>query len=79
MALSASRPGSAVSTRATSSATLPVPTTTTRSALAASTPTASAPISGWPLYQPTTVVEGRFPASSSPGTPRVFEVGAPTA
>lgn len=68
--------GSATRIRATSSATLPLPATTTRRE---DRSTASGATSGWELYQATNAVAEMLPGSSSPGTPMRRSVEAPTA
>ncbi len=61
--------------RATSTATLPTPITTTERARSAKRPPAA---SGWALYQETNSVAEWLPGSSSPGMPRGRSVAAPT-
>ena len=59
--------GESTSMRATSSATLPLPITTARSAERRSN--SRSVWSGWPLYQPTNSVAACEPGRSSPGMP----------
>ena len=63
------------SIRATSTATLPFPTTTARSPERSNS---SSWKSGWPLYQATNSVAGHEPGRSSPGIPSRRSVCAPT-
>ena len=67
VSVGASSAGASTSMRATSSATLPLPITTARSAESRST--SRSVWSGWPLYQPTNSVAACEPGSSSPGMP----------
>ena len=77
MSVRASVSGSAVRMRAMSTATLPLPMSTTRCTPVRST--ASAGTLGWPVYQPTRVRELTLPASCSPGTSSVRSPSAPMA
>lgn len=63
------------SIRATSTATLPTPITTTERARRAKSPAAA---SGWALYQETNSVAEKLPGSPSPGTESGRSAAAPT-
>ena len=76
VSVGASSSGVSASIRATSSATLPFPTTTARSRERSNS---SSWKSGWPLYQATNSVAGHEPGRSSPGIPRRRSVCAPNA
>src|SRR5581483_10905701 len=71
----ASSPAVSASMRATSSATLPFPTTTARSPERSNSRFWK---SGWALYQATNSVAAHEPGRSSPGIPRRRSVCAPT-
>src|SRR5437773_6295113 len=60
--------------RATSTATVPTPTTTARSTQRSNSASVQ---SGWPLYQATNSVAGWLPRRSSPGMPMRLSVCAP--
>ena len=62
--------------RATSTATLPLPITTARSAVRSNS---SSVASGWPLYQATKRVAGYEPGRSSPGMPSRLSSVVPNA
>ena len=64
------------STRATSSATLPLPITATRLTWLRSGPSRK---SGWPFSQPTNRHEPQTKGSSSPGTPSFLSITMPVA
>jgi hypothetical protein len=76
VSVGASSSAVSASIRATSTATLPLPTTTARSCERSN----SSPWkSGWPLYQATKAVAGQEPGRSSPGMSMRRSVCAPTA
>jgi hypothetical protein len=72
----ASSSRSSTSIRATSIATLPLPTTTARRADRSKLWSAKC---GWPLYQATNSVAACEPDRSSPGIPSLLSLGVPTA
>ena len=76
VSVGASSSGVSASMRATSSATLPLPTTTARST---SRSNGRSWKSGWPLYQATNSNADHEPGRSSPGMPSRRSVCAPTA
>ena len=76
MEVSASRSGSVARMRATSRATLPLPTITARSW---SSGTWASAWSGWSLYQATTSVADVLPGRSVPGMSSGRSVPAPVA